>query len=299
MKITVRIKGGIGNQLFCYAAARRLSIINKCDLIIDDISGFAYDYRYGRKCALKNFALNCRSATQAERFEPFSRIKRSLIKLYSSILPYNKRKYIQQKDVKIDYQLLNLKLKSDVYLDGLWQNHKYFEDIEGVIRNELKIIPPTDIINLRLMEDIKICNSVAIHIRFFDYPDINSKNNIPISYYRRSISYISSHIENPIFYLFSDNPEAALERLKISMNIDKKNFIIVSNNSGDENSHLDLWLMSHCKHFIIANSTFSWWGAWLANGFNKIVIYPESGINDYGNEPWSMTEEMPQKWIKM
>jgi hypothetical protein len=297
MKITVRIKGGIGNQLFCYATARRLSIINKCELIIDDISGFAYDYEYGRKSALHNFALPCRNATPAERFEPFSRIKRFLIKLHSSILPYERRKYIQQKDAKLDAMLIKLKLKNDVYLDGLWQSHKYFEDIEEVIRNDLRIIPPTDDVNVEIMRDIKTSNSVAIHIRFFDNPVMASKNNLPMSYYHRAINYINSHVENPRFFLFSDNPEYALEKLNFDFNIDINNITIVSNNSGDKNSYADLWLMSHCEHFIIANSTFSWWGAWLANGFDKIVIYPKSAINDYGYIPWVMTGEMPEKWI--
>jgi hypothetical protein len=118
-----------------------------------------------------------------------------------------------------------------------------------------------------------------------------------MNYYQKSVEYICSRVKNPKFFLFSDNPKRALDKLTIGSNIGIENIIVVSHNDGDQNSYADLWLMSHCQHFIIANSTFSWWGAWLANGFNKIVIYPKSGINDYGKTPWTMTGEMPQKWI--
>jgi hypothetical protein len=149
------------------------------------------------------------------------------------------------------------------------------------------------------MENIKASNSVAIHIRFFDDPDMASKNNISINYYRSAINHINSNIENPKYFLFSDNPEYALAKLKHGLNLDIKNTILISNNKGDEHSYADLWLMSHCQHFIIANSTFSWWAAWLANGANKMVIYPKLVMNDDGNMPWAMTEDMPEAWLAM
>jgi len=293
MKVIVRLKGGIGNQLFSYSAARRLALTNNCELVIDSISGFLWDHQFKRKYELDNFNISSRMATPEERFEPFSRVRRHLFKFFSSMVDYENRKYIEQNESYFDYNLLNLKLKHVVYLDGLWQSHKYFSDVENIIRSDLKIIPPTDHLNVKFSEIINSCNAIAIHIRWFDSPGMISKNNISLSYYRNAINFITEKIEAPHFFLFSDDPPAAL----LGLGLTEKHVTLVKHNSQAENNYADLWLMTKCRNFIISNSTFSWWGAWLAAAENKIVIFPKLDINDDGNIPWAMSGEMPNKWI--
>jgi hypothetical protein len=292
MKIVARIKGGLGNQLFCYAAARRLALINNFELVIDNKSGFERDFKYHRKYSLHNFNISARLANPRERLEPFSIIRRRILKYFSKHLPNYCSSYIEQVDEDFDESMLILKLRGDVYLDGLWQDHRYFEDISTIIRNDLKITPPTDFINMEIANDIKSTNSVAVHIRWFDSPGDHNINNISVNYYKSAIDFFNKNFNNPKYFIFSDNPDAVLEKLNLIGN----NFI-VTNNKGDESAFADLWLMTLCRNFIIANSTFSWWGAWLAENRDKIIVYPKPQVNQAKNIPWHMSGTMPAKWV--
>ena len=146
---------------------------------------------------------------------------------------------------------------------------------------------------MEIANDIKNTNSVAVHIRWFDSPGDHEINNISVNYYKSAIDYFNKNFNNPKYFIFSDNPDAILEKLNLIGN----NFIIITNNKGDENAFADLWLMTLCKSFIIANSTFSWWGAWLAENRDKIVVYPKPQVNQGNNIPWHMSGAMPAKWV--
>jgi hypothetical protein len=292
VKLITRIKGGLGNQLFCYAAGRRLAINNNTELVIDDISGFVRDFAYKRKYMLHTFGIKARKAKSSERFEPFSLIKRALFKRIERFKPFTNRRYIEQEMLDFDERLLHLKLKGTTYLDGLWQSEEYFKDVEKVIREDLKIIPPKDSKNIEMAKKIDQCNAIALHVRWFDMPGANTNGyNVSVEYYKKAIEYIKTKVNNPYFYLFSENPEAAKSKLSYS----DRNITFVSHNKGDECAYADMWLMSKCQHIIMANSTFSWWGAWLCNNKNKIVITPEFEIA--GKAAWGFKGLLPDKWI--
>jgi len=274
--IIARIKGGLGNQLFIYAAARRLAIKNKTKLILDDVSGFAYDDKFNRHYQLDNFNITCQKATAAQRLEPFSRIRRYLKRYINSKKPYQQRSYINQYDMSFDPKFLQLRNSKTLYLEGYWQSEKYFKDVENIIREDLKFKIPKDNENTEFLRNIQNKNSIAIHFRNFDKPNkrnsnANLFNYISIDYYKRSIKYINSKISEPHYFIFSDDPKAVSENLQL----DIKNFSVVDINQEKEKNYADLWLMSNCKHFITTNSTFSWWGAWLAKNKKKIVITPD------------------------
>lgn len=289
-KVIVRIFGGIGNQLFCYAAARRLAFINNAELVIDNVSGFRYDYVYRRRYMLDHFNIPFRKATAGERLEPFSRIRRYLLKRIERLKPFEKRKYIQQEGLDYDPRLLKFKVNGTVYIEGYWQSEDYFKDIEWVIREELKIKAPDDEKNIAMAELIKKELSVAIHFRFFDRPDIKSNHNAPAEYYAKAVNFIEKHLSNAHYFIFSDRPIEARRLIKLQ----DERVTLVSHNLGDNYGFADLWLMTLCKHFIIANSTFSWWGAWLSESKNKIVIAPI--IN---HPSWSFKGLLPDNWIKL
>ena len=265
-KVIVRIKGGLGNQLFCYAAARRLALVNNAELVIDDVTGFARDIQYHRKYALEHFCIPVRKASKAERLEPFARCRRGIMKLLSRRKPFAKRQYLEQEGLDFDARLLSLKIKNTIFLEGYWQSENYFKDVEQIIRKDLCVIPPKDALNLRVAEQIRNSNAVALHVRWFDIPGVTSINNVSLAYYRRAIAYLEKTIISPHYLLFSDNPDAALAQLSLT----GKRVTVIKHNTGDDNAYADMWLMSQCHHFVTANSTFSWWGAWLGERKDRL-----------------------------
>jgi hypothetical protein len=290
-KIIARIYGGLGNQLFIYAAARRLALHNDLELIIDDVSGFKSD-KFNRKYELDKFNINCRKSNRCERLEPFSRIRRWIKRKVNGLIPFNFRTYIQQDGFKFEPKLLSIKPKFDLTLDGYWQSEDYFKDYEHIIRSDLEIISPIDSHNLSLKDQILNSNSIALHIRFFNSPDQVDSYNAPLNYYKRAIKKMDILIPNAHYFLFSDNPDLVLKSMDLPLN----KITIINNNL--DRSYLDLWLMIHCKNFIIANSTFSWWAAWLSENSQKIVIAPDIVLNDpKGLTFWNVPHQIPKSWI--
>lgn len=292
-KVVVRIKGGLGNQLFCYAAARRLALANEAELVIDTVTGFSRDILYGNHYLLDAFALSGRKATPAERLEPFERYRRGILKLWNRTKPFEDRCYLEQEQLGFDSRLLDLKLNGALYLDGLWQSEGYFIDQEERIREDLRIAPPSDDENARMAVKIDGCSAVAIHVRWFDPPDENARHNASADYYRRAIAKTDEEIEGPHYFVFSDDPVAA--RAKLPLAEDRATF--VDCNHGPDRAYADLWLMTHCRHFIIANSTFSWWGAWLGSFPEKMVVAPSMNLD--GKTAWGFKGLLPARWIEL
>jgi len=293
-KVVPRILGGIGNQLFSYAAARRLALANGAELVIDDVSGFVRDHEYQREYQLGHFRIPCRKTTKAERLSPFSRVRRQLKRLINSKRRYDKRSYIMQQGIDFDPRVLTIRPKGTLYIEGYWQSERYFKDAEAQIREDLRILPPEDEVNEALAERIGGCLSVALHMRFFDTPTEAGRNNAPSDYYARAIEKMETFAPGAHYFVFSDEPAAARDRLTLA----EDRFTVVSHNQGDENAYADLWLMTQCKHFVIANSTFSWWGAWLAESQDKRVIAPGYEKRD-GKAGWGFDGLLPDEWTRL
>lgn len=293
-KIIPRIFGGLGNQLFCYAAARRLALVNNADLVIDDVSGFERDHDYHRQYQLGHFSIPCRKATPAERLEPFSHIRRFLKRRLNQRCPFEARSYIQQEGIDFDPRLLQVKPRGTVYLEGYWQGEDYFKDVEETIRSDLRILPPTDAANQVMVTWMQDCLAVAVHVRFFDAPAAGGINNAPGDYYTRAVHFMETFAPNAHYFVFSDRPEDA----RASIPLPDERVTCVIHNRGDENAYADLWLMTQCQHFIIANSTFSWWGAWLAAHPEKQVIAPGFEMRQ-GKMWWGFEGLLPGEWIRL
>ncbi|MEQ8407153.1 MAG: alpha-1,2-fucosyltransferase [Gammaproteobacteria bacterium] len=291
-KIVLRVFGGIGNQLFSYAAARRLALLNNVELVLDHVSGFEFDIEYKRQFQLNRFHIPCRKARAFERLEPFSRGRRFIKRKLNQKIPFEKRAYLIQEGVDFDPRLLNFKPKGTVHLEGYWQSEDYFKDQAEVIRQDLQIIPPVDAENLAMADQIRNTQSVAVHLRFFDDPQGNSTNNASREYYARAIESMERLAPASHYYIFSDKPDAA----RASLSLPEERVTLVSHNRGDENAYADLWLMTLCNHFIIANSTFSWWGAWLSDSVGKIVIAPGFECRE-GIAWWGFKGLIPDAWI--
>jgi len=276
--------------------ARRLATVNCAELVIDHVSGFVRDCAHRRMYALDRFHISARKATPAERMEPFERYRRGLAKLLARRRLFEKRRYIEQEGNDFDPRLLRFRFNGTVYLDGLWQSEKYFKDVEDLVRQDLRIRPPQDDENLAMAETIRSCKGICVHVRFFDSPDADGcaeTYNVGKHYYARARAEITSQLDNLHFFIFSDNPDVARRQLRLPESIATS----VSQNRGDETAYADLWLMTQCKHFIISNSTFSWWAAWLAENKDKIVIAPDIKLG--GITAWGFKGLIPEGWISL
>jgi hypothetical protein len=294
MKITCRIVGGIGNQLFIYAAARRLAITNKADLFVDCVSGFERDRTYKRSCQLNHFLIPNNIKINNFNFTFIKRIGRYLSRKINNILPFKYRTHICQSGDDFDSRLLEFEVRRNILLEGYWQSERYFKDVESTIRSDLRFIPPVDIQNYDTANQIRSCVSVAVHVRFFDRQVEIEGSNVALDYYERAIAYIDALVPDAHFFLFSDQPVVALERLAFPQD----RVTLVDHNQGDQNAYADLWLMSLCQNFIIANSTFSWWGAWLSVSPDKIVVAPDVRLTN-GVMAWGFEGLLPDEWIKL
>lgn len=254
--IIVKLLGGVGNQLFQYASARAISIRAGLEFKLD-ITEFD-DYKL-RKYELGNFNIQENIASVSEIV---CMLKRK--RLFQ-------QNYFKEKNSKFMPELL--KIKHPAYLEGYFQSEKYFKDIEQIIRQELTF-KDLDLIQNKNSLELRQQNSVSIHVRCGDY--INDSENAKIynictmQYYQRAIKYIQEHVENPVFYVFSDDIAWVVKNFKPDVEVKVLN---------TANWQDDFYFMQNCKHNIIANSSFSWWSAWLNQNPDKIVIAPDKWFN--------------------
>ena len=288
--IITKLIGGIGNQMFQYAAGKALAE-HGVELKLD-ISDF--QFYTNRWFSLNHFNINADIASDEEISKFIGKNKsKSLMLLRERIgrlLPLKRRKIYYEHHFHYDEGFFNL--PSNIYINGYWQSEKYFKDIKSIILNDLSFKEPLEGLNNEISVKILSSNSVSIHIRRGDYVT-NKITHLThgvcgIEYYINAINYISKHLEEPHFFIFSDEPDWAKTNLRTSFPIS-----FVNHNSG-QNDFEDMRLLSLCRHHIIANSSFSWWGAWLCRNENKIVIAPQKWFNEYKAD----TKDLyPEDWI--
>lgn len=286
--IIIKMIGGLGNQLFQYALGRAIAHKKNVPLKMDITPFETYTLH---KYALGNFNIIENFATEEEisQLKYPSGIGFWSSKLNQVLMPYYFQSYVKELDFNFEPNII--KVPSDVYLDGYWQSEKYFADIEDIIRNEFVVTSPQEGSNRELANQIKSCESVSLHIRRGDYvsnPHTNKTHGTcDMDYYLRCIECLTKTVKNPHFFVFSDDIEWARLNLKLPYSI---TFI---DNNGPEKNYEDLRLMSICKHNIIANSSFSWWGAWLNANPDKIVLAPKRWFNT--NER-NTKDLIPEEW---
>jgi len=200
--------------------------------------------------------------------------------------------YVMEKFFHFDREILTL--SDNVYLDGYWQSEKYFIDIESVIREELTVKTLQKGKDRELGDTMSACESVSLHIRRGDYVSDPATNRIHgicgLDYYRRAVNEITRFVRDPHFFIFSDDHKWARDNLKLD-----NRTTFVDHNKADKN-YEDLRMMGQCKHNIIANSTFSWWGAWLNENMDKIVIAPATWFHDKSRNAGDI---IPDGWLKI
>jgi hypothetical protein len=266
--IIARLFGGIGNQLFIYAAARALALRNNMLLALDTESGFKNDRVYRRTCMLHHFAVTYRPASRWDPFvnaEAWSRAARLGGRKLSAALPWRYRFFITEVPSVFEERLLQRRPFRWLHLEGYWQNERYFEDYAQVIKRDLTLVTPVGPRSLELAEAMRSCDSIAVHARRVVYSHV-----VPVEYYVKSLSEMIPQLNRPHLFCFSDAPEWIRANVKCDIPT-----TFVTHNLRTNKSHEDIWLMAQCRNHIIANSSFSWWGAWLSGNASKIVFAPD------------------------
>lgn len=297
-KVVVRLKGGLGNQLFCYAAARRLAWVNDAELVLDAVTGFKYDHLYQRTYALGAFHIPARLATLAEQMEPLGRVRRLIARKLSERKPLAQRRYIQQVGVDFDPGIVALRLQEGAtYFDAFGQSERYFADIRDRLEQDLLMAAPTDQENVAMAAQIESTESVALHVRWFDSGDVPHSSNMSQAYYAQALPQLLAKIPAAHFFLFSDRPELAATLLAPLMG--GRPFTLVGHNAASGNAEADFWLMRQCCHFIIGNSTFAWWAAWLGEQRHPgaQVFAPSRNVDpEHSVTAWGFPGLLPERW---
>ncbi len=293
--IAVKLMGGLGNQMFQYAAARAMAADRQCPVFLD--RSFLETPSEG-KWTQRYFELDVFNI-QTSVPEDFS--VRLLKRLNSNsrwnrisnsalwMLPY--RNYYEAVQ---GFHSELLQFPQHVYLQGYFQSEQYFLRHEQLIRKEFTFKTAASGKNAEVLQQIRNSNAVSVHVRRGDYVSLpaaaeyHALTGLP--YYQRAVEILAAENSDMSFFVFSDDPEWCRQHLKLPGPT-----MIVDWNNGKA-SFEDLRLMSNCKHHIIANSSFSWWGAWLNPSIEKKVIAPQKWVND----PAQYNPDLlPASWIKL
>jgi len=292
--IISNINGGLGNQMFQYAAGRALSV-ERGDLLRLNISDLANDtLHYGFELE-RIFHCTADMASEAEMrcvlgWQSSSHIRRILSR--KSMAVFRRKKFVFEPHFHYWSAINNA--SRDCFLAGYWQSEKYFKKYASVLRANFTFKTSLTNRNAELVEQIARVNAVSLHIRRGDYagnPRILAKHGVcSLSYYQEAIRYITARVATPYYFVFSDDMDWVRAKLKINSPC-----CHIVHNRGPE-SYNDMRLMSLCRHHIIANSSFSWWGAWLNPGTTKIVVAPKRWFNNYS----ASTEDLfPEGWVTL
>ncbi len=298
-KVIVRLKGGLGNQLFCYAAARRLALVNDAELVLDAVTGFKYDRQYQRTYALGSFRIPARLATSFEQMEPLGRLRRLIARKLSERKPLAQRRYIQQVGVDFDPGIVTLHLQEGTtYFDAFGQSEWYFADIRELLMQDFVMSAPSDQANHEIAKQIEASPSVALHMRWFDAGDAAHSSNISLAYYAQAIPQLLERIGRAHFFIFSDRPEQAAALLAPLMH-GQPCTVVGRNAERDGSAETDFWLMRKCRHFVIGNSTFAWWAAWLGEHSHDgaQVFAPARNVDpERSVTAWGFPGLLPDRW---
>ncbi len=285
--VFAKIRGGLGNQMFQYAMARAVAWRNRAQLKLD-----LYDL--SQEFNLGNFKIQASITSQVElakwglRDPNWSRLLPSFAKSrWQSRIP----RYFEP---HYHFAAETQRLQTPIYVNGFWHSYKYFDDCSELIQTELTLSESTPNDVSIIANEIQNTTSVSLHVRRGDYISSDEYRTTYLEcrpeYYARAIAHITERVGRMQVFVFSDDIDWVRRNLTVS---DSMTFV---SKGGRGSPIYDMYLMSLCKHHVIANSSFSWWGAWLNPSPNKIVITPERW---YYSSDWSTRDLIPPGWIRM
>lgn len=285
--IISNIHCGLGNQLFQYACGRRLAHFHKTEFKLDI---GAFEYNKLRQYGLQHFNISATIATRQEVESLQYRRILGLEKVYKRLTGerwIHRSRYIKEPHFNFYPKLL--KAPNNSYLDGYWQSEKYFKDIRHILQQELTLKHPMSQNAQSYADRIRSSDALCIHVRRGDYLTDSAFELCSLSYYQNAFQKLSYAVPDPQVFVFSDDPDWA------EVNLDFAPCkTVVRGNANYE----DLRLMALCKYFIIANSSFSWWGAWLSNASNPLVYAPKTWFSAQVKPFFQNTSDLiPSTWV--
>lgn len=291
--IIVRLMGGLGNQLFQYAAARRLALERGAKLVLD-LGWFEYEaahYATPRSYELRRLELPAGVISLPPA--TVARLEKGLAARVGRWPARRIRVPVLRQDPRsadIDPRILDA--PATVLLVGYWQGERYFADRTETIRAEIKFADQSDAWQ-EMLEAIRSATSVAVHVRRGDYVTVERTNDVhgalPVEYYREAIDLVCERVEASRVFVFSDDPQWAADHL--SLPLPTTDVSVTGWTAADE-----LGLMTACRHHVIANSSFSWWGAWLAEHPEQVVVAPKAWFRD---PTLNRNEIVPSRWLRI
>lgn len=292
--VYVKVIGGLGNQLFQYATGRSIAIRENAPLKLD-LSWF--NDQQSRMFYLDQYNIVADYVNTVEQvlLKALSKngFRREPASLALQLFNFETDRYQAIKDHFVFDKRLS-ETKGSIYLIGYWQSERYFKSHKKMIKQELTLNTHVSTMSAELARKIRSGDAVSVHVRRGDY--VNNKANrdyygeCTIDYYLSALRIITETIANPNLFIFSDDPEWAKQNLRFNYNVS-----YVEHN-GEELAYEDLWLMSICDHHVIANSSFSWWGAWLGENPRKLVIAPRVWYRDKNRDTSSL---LPDSWVRI
>ena len=289
--IISRLIGGLGNQMFQYAVARALAEKTHQHLKLDVFSFSTYKLHNGFEL-VRIFEGNKELATAEDvramlGLQNFPMLKRLVLR--PELVWLRSKKLVAEPHFRYWDGLKHI--SKDAYLIGYWQSEKYFKSIEATVRSDFTFKQPMSQVNQNIANNIAQSNSISLHVRRGDYVQnsvtLAAHGVCSLEYYQAAIAYMIERVAQPKFFIFSDDIEWVKNNIRINFPCQ-----YVENNHGAE-SYNDMRLMSLCQHHIIANSSFSWWGAWLGTYIKKIVISPKKWFANDNN----VSDLFPPDWI--
>ncbi len=277
------VKGGLGNQLFIYAAARALALRRGRRLYLDILRGYTAD-DYGRSYRLDRFPIAASVMPEAWRVAPDLRDWRHRVtRALNKMLPLQWRSYLGERrgTTMADLGVVGRR-RALITLNGYWQNEAYFADAALHLRRELNVPAPAAESLRKRGEALAEAGSVFLHVRRIRYSPV-----LDAGYYQQAIDQACSALRNPMFVVFGDD----LEWVRASLDFRGRVVEFQAYDGGDE--FTDLWLMTKCRHAIIANSSFSWWAAWLGGeaSAHRLVWAPmRTGLPLVNGGGWRLLE---------
>jgi hypothetical protein len=289
--IVVQLSGGLGNQMFQYAAGRGLAVRRGAELVLDsswvDGRGGAVTSEV-RRYELGCFQLEAKLAPVDE----VGRLRRSLVPSRRPLLTELEEPPYGQPCPEL------LQATDDTYLRGYWQNVTYFESAEQELRRDFTFRPEIEGRHAELAQEIRAAHTptVSLHVRRSDYvtdPGVRDRmGTLEPEYYSRALDALGSGIGSVRLFVFTDDPDWCKENLRLN-----EQDVVV----GATRAEADTWasimhLMTLCDHHVLANSSFSWWGAWLNPSAAKIVVAPRPWLQD---SRWEEGGRIPADWIRI
>ena len=294
----VQLKGGLGNQLFIYAFAKALAERQRRGVVLDVDAGFVKDKLYRRSYELDNFGISPDGFVERSKGVFASRILKRLFVLVNMIMPRQLMFYVSEPNLKFDGRWLTAgRWQKYLYVDGYWQSESYFTHISEELSVELLDGLECSLDNIPdALEGISQSNSVSVHVRKFVESQSEFMNNLSVDYYKRAFRHIEDRVVEPTYYVFS---EAGIIGTELEEFFKSKNCIFISDNLSNSSAIYDFRLMTMCCNHIIANSSFSWWAAWLSEKRygRSVVVAPDVVINE-GPSQWGFPGLLPDRWIR-